>query len=645
MNFTAQIINFFTGRYPLPVSSLPTRIRIFLAVVVPFIFASILLIISERCNQGSLMTFGEWLIHDPVMAVLNLTVYACLTWFCIFFTNRLDGGCQLASLFALLPVISMLKRSWLLEPLIPNDIKLTGQMFEVLCQYLYRPTVVIPALLGGLYLILSVGYAVRFAGKTRFAIGVRMAGCIISLGMLLLLSIHPRTALADSRPHLSGSSAPRLNDSYLEHGFALTFVQLAEREAITQMGYSEIAVQTALQKLPGPKPLPQPEIQPDIVVILSESLWDPTQLPDVSFSRDPLSHLHTLQKEGTSLKFLTPGFGGMTANTEFELLTGFSLSFFEEGIVPYVEPTLTRPQPSIVRFFATQGYHTLAIHNFDRSFWHRQHVYARLGFQQFDGAEVFENSAIRGDHIADAALGDRIISELKQANTPTFLMGITMQNHGPYRPDRYDNFDVQVSSSRLDTTQLANLQTYTQGVYDTDAMLGKLTDFLRQRQRPTVLLYFGDHLPQISKGFDVLKNTGLVTGEQSPADRLVLHSTPALFWSNYPLKLNFPQQTISPEMVWPSLLPALGLDHPFYRQFLSRVRRQTPGIIWSVCLDDKDSPQVEPSLEADKILADYRLLQHDLLTGQRYSLQKLFTPAEIISLAKPVTELPPRAAP
>ena len=138
-----------------------------------------------------------------------------------------------------------------------------------------------------------------------------------------------------------------------------------------------------------------------------------------------------------------------------------------------------------------------------------------------------------------------MMDQLGRSQGPTFMFGITMQNHGSYKPNRYDHADVRVESKVLSAKELGDLQSYTQGIYETDQMLGRLTEFLKQRKRPAIVIYFGDHLPAISTNFEVQAQTGFVQGDSTAADRLKLHATPALIWANYPANLHFDEKIIS----------------------------------------------------------------------------------------------------
>ncbi len=57
----------------------------------------------------------------------------------------------------------------------------------------------------------------------------------------------------------------------------------------------------------------------------------------------------------------SPEFGGMTANIEFEALTGFSNAFLPAGSIPYQQYVRT-PTPSLATFLKSEGYEARAIH-------------------------------------------------------------------------------------------------------------------------------------------------------------------------------------------------------------------------------------------------------------------------------------------
>ena len=121
-----------------------------------------------------------------------------------------------------------------------------------------------------------------------------------------------------------------------------------------------------------------PEEKPDIIVVMSESFWDPTLLPGTTITPDPMPNVRAVR----SGSMFSPEFGGMTANVEFEALTGFSNAFLPYGSIPY-QQYVRGPVPSLANFFRSEGYETTAIHPFEGWFWNREHVYDAFGFDRF----------------------------------------------------------------------------------------------------------------------------------------------------------------------------------------------------------------------------------------------------------------------
>lgn len=71
-------------------------------------------------------------------------------------------------------------------------------------------------------------------------------------------------------------------------------------------------------------------------MILSETFSDPTRVPGVSFTLDPIPNIRNVKNTTTSGLMLSPGYGGGTANIEYQALTGLNLANFNDSlIVPY----------------------------------------------------------------------------------------------------------------------------------------------------------------------------------------------------------------------------------------------------------------------------------------------------------------------
>ncbi len=88
---------------------------------------------------------------------------------------------------------------------------------------------------------------------------------------------------------------------------------------------------------------------------------------------------YSLQENTQRGHALCSVFGGGTANSEFEFLTGLSMGNLPAGACAY-QQYIHAPIPSLVHHFNSLGYRTMATHPFLASGWNRTAVYPRLGF-------------------------------------------------------------------------------------------------------------------------------------------------------------------------------------------------------------------------------------------------------------------------
>ncbi|MDR6937119.1 LTA synthase family protein [Luteibacter sp. 3190] len=250
---------------------------------------------------------------------------------------------------------------------------------------------------------------------------------------------------------------------------------------------------------------------PDIVVVQSESFFDPAivkGLDDQVFA----PNLHRLAKEGSAGRLHVPTYGGGTIRTEFEVLTGLSLRYFPTMQFPYLQMH-AGVVPGMVRTLRSHGYETIAVHGNDAAFWNRTTAFRTLGFDRFVSQPDFPKGFRRdGEYMADSAMTDEIMAQLKDSGPPRLVFAISMEAHGPY--DKSINIDEKERDAidvpdRLSASAKLQVRNYIYHMRHADAELGRLAELLKQRERPTLLLFYGDHLPALTEAFDTL---GFVDG-------------------------------------------------------------------------------------------------------------------------------------
>jgi len=296
-----------------------------------------------------------------------------------------------------------------------------------------------------------------------------------------------------------------------------------------------------------PAPAASDGLRPNVIVVMSEAFMDPTIIYNLEFSTDPASNFRRLSRQHISGMTMVPVFGGGTANTELEFLTGSPLFFKGSSLyVPYSNTDryffrdITTAMPYL---FRENGYRTVAVHPFTRYFFSRNLVYPRLGFDYLIFYEDMEDPVYKGYFVSDEFFTDQIIEQIilaEDAGEPLFLFGISMQNHWEFWEDKYLGFDqdVYAVSPYLNDVETGRLNAYLQGIYDADKQLGRLIEFIEGRETPTIVVFFGDHMPIIGAHTDAIFETlGYISIQErwqwNMEDRRKMFEMPYLVWSNF----------------------------------------------------------------------------------------------------------------
>ncbi|WP_069058551.1 LTA synthase family protein [Sinorhizobium sp. RAC02] len=528
-------------------------------------------------------------------------------------------------LVMLMGVISQQKQVFLTDPLYPTDLLFGRQIMELMPVLVQdRPwtaaglALAVVAAVVGLISLWVFAWR-RFRPLTRKERLTRLA---IALPLLAgFVSIMDYNEFSWVRDRLK--VFPIMWDqaeNYRHNGFMMAFaINLPMANVQAPSGY----MIDAIDKIPS-KPMPvgtTHRSKPDVIVVMSESLWDPTRLENVKLSADPMPVIRENQSGGV----FSPEFGGLTANVEFEALTGFSNAFLPTGSIPY-QQYVRKPIPSLATFFRAEGYTARAIHPFSGWFWNRSSVYKAFGFQTFKDVDKMPPLAKRGNFTSDEALTKEIIRQADMQEDPFFFFTVTLQGHGPYDDGRYAKTDIDVES-KLDARDTRMLASYAQGVKEADGSLKMLMDWAKERDRETIIVVFGDHLPPLNT---VYQNSGYMPGitasrKGTPEQMQKEHETPLVIWSN---KTGVEKEvgTISPAFLSYFILKEAGFEHPYYTGFLGAVHDKLRVIDRYMLIDAKGKGTAGWARKKtiDPLVRDFRFLQHDIMFGKQYGLERFF---------------------
>jgi hypothetical protein len=266
---------------------------------------------------------------------------------------------------------------------------------------------------------------------------------------------------------------------------------------------AERAARRARHK-PQPAPLlGRPPFQPAVPLILvqCESFFDARRLSPL-IPQELLSGFDTCcGTGGTFGRLLVPGWGANTMRAEFAVLTGIS-----EGELGYdrfnpYHAFARVPIASVVWYLRSQGYRTVCLHPFDRSFFRRDLTLPALGFETFLGIETLGGSR-RPPYYSDPELADHVLRVLDAQGPRVFIFAITMGNHGPWREAGPPiNPELQRNFNGTGLPQGGELLRYLDGLRRSDEMLQMLLTGLQRRNGEGVLAFYGDHLPSLPRAF------------------------------------------------------------------------------------------------------------------------------------------------
>lgn len=364
--------------------------------------------------------------------------------------------------------------------------------------------------------------------------------------------------------------------------------------------------------------------KPNIIFVMDESFWDPTRLNYLNFSEDPMKNIRSLMSQYSSGLLLSPCFGGGTANVEFEALTGLSMYNNIQGSIPYQQSLDTKSQfPSIVSTLEEQNYDTVAIHPYNKVFYKRDKVYTSLGFNSFISEKDIKYKEIlnKDAFISDQSVVNEITDVLKEKDKPVFIHAVTMQNHMPYFEGKNGENSISISTNvNLEENSIKELESYSEGIKKTDAAIKNLVDQISKINEPTMLVFWGDHLPVLNNDiYEQLKNTN----SQNFENERVLSETPLLIYSNFNLKKD-ELKTVSPAFLGVSIFDMMGSKLSPYYAMLETIKTNIPGLKDNVLIDSKGNLKNELSESEKNMLNEYKLIQYDLLMGKQYSLPVLF---------------------
>ncbi|PED35990.1 LTA synthase family protein [Bacillus cereus] len=531
----------------------------------------------------------------------------------------------------ILCIVNYLKLIFRGDPLYPSDFTQITHMQSVIPMVMdYFSWSYIFVIILSIVACIVVGiYMRRYIQNVKIHLGIRAS---LVVGSIFVLYAYGNFANTFMNKVFQKSGVDFVlwnqNENYASNGFVLGFISNLDTTVMEKpKNYSKenmLQIANDIKKqYSGNIGNQKKKEKPNIIFVMSESFWDPTKVTNLSFSEDPVPNLHHYIENFPGGQTISPTFGGNTANVEFEALTSYSMSLLKPGSIPYQQVITNKKEiPSIPTALKKEGYYTSAIHSFGRTFFKRDDVYKVLGFDKFNAEDTMKNVDIDGDYISDLAMSKEIIAELEEQKQPTFIHAVTMQNHFPFTEGRFGENLIEISGLENEESK-GELETYTEGLRRSDEALQYLIEQLDNLDRPTLLVFFGDHLPSLGTNKSFYKENGYITNEKTPSERLAMAQTPLLMYANFDMP-NDNLGLVSPIHFSNLIFDYAGLNKSLFYQFLSELYKEIPVLRDELKVDKNGEVINDLTKKQKEMLEQYKMLQYDLLVGNQYSTDILF---------------------
>ena len=593
-------------------NNLCLRILFFVTPVVSFV------IVEKTCK------YRIFSMQQPALN-LNLWIYAMILLLLYIIVNNTRLASAITACFSYgLALINYFVSYFRGTVFVPADITAAGTAANVINSYSFQITTSV--LWGGIGLMVFL----TALYKLRPYKGMKLTGRLLTVGafaiaMVAFLNIfYQSNSLEEWKVHYKVWN-PSI--SYKKNGFAVCFV-VGSRYMIPEKPEGYTAKKAEEKAKPYIRMAEEQKgtkgKKPNIIAIMNEAFSDLSVDGELKTSEDSMPFIRSLKENTQKGNLHVTSFGGRTANTEYEFLTGLSMAFFPGGTVPY-EHQMKHDMESLTTSLKSQNYSgMIALHPYKANGYNREQAYPKLGFEKYYSQDIFKNPDRVRAYISDQADFEKI-TELyeqtkKQSDQPFYLFNVTMQNHGGYGED-FANLPLKITIE--DKNKNEGAERYLNLVKKTDEAFEKLLNYYKSIDDPTVIVMFGDHQPNLSDQFF----ESLIGEEQVKTIEGIAkeHIVPYIIWANYDIPEE-EMKEISVNYLSTKVIEAAGLKKTPFQCFLTEMEKEIPVITGNYYMGkDGKVRELTNTKGYKKWIDTYHYFQYNQVYDYKNMLRNFFT--------------------
>ena len=590
------------------------------SVSVAFVLSAVFALVFNYTIQNSIR--GDVIVLDQYLFT-GASLFQIIVFFMIFmalyliFNHFLLPTILITALVVVATIASSLKFQYRQEPILPSDmvwLRNPKTLFDFLGGNYGFYAILGLAALGALYWYLRKKILPgKLITVLKYQLLLLVLPLVFFLGVMDIFATKKNGKIVENIPVISilnnfhdltwmGNTV----NSQLRSLSFVWFSQMSDTTMIEPRGYSKEKIQEIEKKYKNLAEAINKERQNKIedqtvIYLLSESFSDPARVDGVTMSENPIPYIQEVKTRTTSGLMKSDGYGGGTANMEFQTLTG--LPFY--NLSPSISVLYTEIVPRMNRFpsisDAYSSKNRTVIHLASPSNYARNVIYQDLGFDTFIH---YGTKGLKGDNIggnySDQTTYNQVLEHLN-GKQGQFFSVMTMQNHMPWSEPN----PVYMSASYPDFSKEGNesLSSYVRMLYHTDQATKEFLEKLSKVDKKVTVVFYGDHLPGLYPQSAFKENPE----SQSLTDYFV--------WSNYETpKLDYPRVNSSD-------FSALLLEQtnskvsPYYALLTE--------VLHKASIDKKELDE-----EAQEIADDLKLIEYDMVRGKGYLSDSFFKTAK-----------------
>ena len=542
------------------------------------LLACIINFVIEAISRHSVVAAWDYMTGTPLVFLYNAFMIFVTFSIVYLFKRRIFVRMIIGAIWVILGIANgyiLLKR---VTPFNAQDLKIAGDGIALINNYCNGFEVVVIAVGAVALLIWLISMWRRggqYAGKIHHIaalIGIIVCGVLYTF--VTNIAIDKRVVST-----YFGNIAFAYEDYGLPYCFSASLFNtgISEPNGYTKKAMAKIDKDGELNQTATSR---SSDELPNIIVVQLESYFDVANAEFFTTSEDACPNLHNLYQNYSNGYFKVPSVGAGTANTEFEVLTGMNLRYFGPGEYPYKTYSKKHPTESAATALASLGYGTHALHDNTGNFYSRANVFNNMGFDTFTSKEFMNVlQTTENGWAKDEILTQHIMEAMDTTKQKDFVFTVSVQGHGNY-PETQVIENPKIKVEGIEDEALKNKwEYYVNQVYEMDQFVGDLIKAVEERNEPSVVVFYGDHLPTMGLKAEDLKSR-------------YLYNTNYVIWDNIGLQKDDKN------------IPAYQL----MSEVLNRLDIHS-GTVFNYHQQRKGTKNY---------LSDLELLQYDILYGKQY---------------------------